>query len=237
MKNKVGDNISMVTSGWTFKDIDKKFDQHIIRSVPFYLELHKIALKLSEFFIYDKTKILDIGCSTGTLLIDLSKKYPKKNYTLKFIGIDPVQSMIKNAKLKSNDKRVKFIKKSIFDIKSSNFNYITAILTLQFIHPSKRQGAYHKIYNSLKIGGGFFIFEKTRAENAKNEEINIGIYNDFKRENGFSEKEINQKALSLRGKMECNSPNENVKLLKKSGFRKIFKVFKWFGFEGVLCIK
>lgn len=237
MKSKVGDNISMVTSGWTFDDIDKKFDQHIIKSVPFYLELHKITLKLSEFFISDKTKILDVGCSTGTLLIDLSKKYPKKNYNLELIGIDPVQSMIKNAKLKNKDKRVKFYKKSIFDIKSINFDYITAILTLQFIHPAKRQKAYDKIYNSLNVGGGFFIFEKIRAEYAKNEEINVGVYNDFKRENGFSEKEINQKALSLRGKMECNSPNENIKLLKNSGFKKIYKIFKWFGFEGVLCIK
>ncbi len=237
MRNKVGDNISMVTSGWTFNDIDKKFDRHIIKSVPFYLELHKIALKLSEFFISDKTKILDIGCSTGTLLIDLSKKYPKKNYNLEFLGIDPVQSMIKNAKIKNKDKRIKFSKKSVFDIKSSGFNFITAILTIQFIHPSKRQKAYNIIYKSLNVGGGFFIFEKTRAEYAKNEEINVGVYNDFKRENGFSEKEINQKALSLRGKMECNSPYENTLLLKNAGFKKIFKIFKWFGFEGVLCIK
>jgi len=237
MKSKVGDNISMVTSGWTFNDIDKKFDQHIIKSVPFYLELHKIALKLSEFFISNQTRILDIGCSTGTFLIDLSKKYPKKSYNLKFLGIDPVQSMIKNAKLKNKDKRIKFLKRSIFEIKSSNFDYITAILTLQFIPLSQRQKAYDIIYKSLNVGGGFFIFEKTRAEYAKNEEINVGVYNDFKRENGFSEKEINQKALSLRGKMECNSPNENMIFLKNSGFKKIFKVFKWFGFEGVLCIK
>ena len=84
MKNKVGDNISMVTSGWSFNDIEKKFDKHIIKSVPFYSEFHNIALKLSEFFIIDNTNILDIGCSTGTFLIDLSKKYPKKKLQYKF---------------------------------------------------------------------------------------------------------------------------------------------------------
>ena len=63
------------------------------------------------------------------------------------------------------------------------------------------------------MGGGLIIFEKVRAAHSKNEEINVGAYNDFKRSNGFSEKEINQKALSLRGKMECYTPEENSKLL------------------------
>ena len=237
MKYKVGDNISMVTSGWSFNDIEKKFDKHIIKSVPFYSEFHNIALKLSEFFIIDNTNILDIGCSTGTFLIDLSKKYPKKNYNINFIGIDPVASMVKNANKKNKDKRVKFIKKSIFDIKRKKFNFISAILTLQFIAPAQRQKAYNNIYKCLNVGGALVIFEKTRAEYSKHEEINIGVYNDFKRTNGFSEKEINQKALSLRGKMECFTPNENSKLLRNSGFTKIFKIFKWFGFEGILCIK
>ena len=100
MKKKVGDKISMVTSGWSFDHINKKFDKHILRSVPFYEEFHRISLKLSEFFIGEKTSILDIGCSTGTLLNDFSSKYPKKNYKIEFIGIDPVSSMIKAAKKK-----------------------------------------------------------------------------------------------------------------------------------------
>tara|TARA_B100000780_G_C21092595_1_gene440403 strand:+ start:289 stop:1002 length:714 start_codon:yes stop_codon:yes gene_type:complete len=237
MKNKVGNNISMVTSGWSFNSIEKKFDKHILKSVPFYNQFHEISLKLSEFFITDDAKILDIGCSTGTFLIDLSKKYPKKNYKINFLGIDPVSSMIKNAKSKNKDSRIKFLKKSIFDLKKKNYTFISAILTLQFISPSQRQKAYTIIYKSLNVGGGLIIFEKVRAAHSKNEEINVGAYNDFKRSNGFSEKEINQKALSLRGKMECYTPEENTKLLKNAGFSKIFRIFKWFGFEGVLCIK
>ena len=176
MKKKVGDKISMVTSGWSFDHINKKFDKHILRSVPFYEEFHRISLKLSEFFIGEKTSILDIGCSTGTLLNDFSSKYPKKNYKIEFIGIDPVSSMIKAAKKKNKDKRVKFITKSLLDTNFKNFDFITSVLTIQFIHPSKRQNAYKKIYHSLKKGGAFLVFEKIRAENSKFEDINTGIY-------------------------------------------------------------
>ena len=178
MKKKVGDKISMVTSGWSFDHINKKFDKHILRSVPFYEEFHRISLKLSEFFIGEKTSILDIGCSTGTLLNDFSSKYPKKNYKIEFIGIDPVSSMIKAAKKKNKDKRVKFITKSLLDTNFKNFDFITSVLTIQFIHPSKRQNAYKKIYHSLKKGGAFLVFEKIRAENSKFEDINTGIYFD-----------------------------------------------------------
>ena len=121
--------------------------------------------------------------------------------------------------------------------KFHNLDFITSILTIQFIHPAKRQEAYKKIYNSLKKGGAFLIFEKVRAENSKFEDINTGVYFDYKRLNGFSEDEINQKALSLRGKMECFTPSENITFLKKSGFSKVSNVFKWFCFEGNLCIK
>ena len=83
-RKKVGDRISMVTSGWSFDHLNKKFDSHIIRSVPFYSEFHKISLKLSEFFIGENTIFLDIGCSTGTLLKDFSKKYSAKEYDICF---------------------------------------------------------------------------------------------------------------------------------------------------------
>ena len=140
-------------------------------------------------------------------------------------------------KKKNLDKRVKLYQKSLLDLKFKNVDFITSILTMQFIHTSKRQKAYEIIFKSLKKGGAFLVFEKIRAENSKFEDINTGVYFDFKRSNGFSEEEINQKALSLRGKMECFTSNENTKYLKKAGFSKISNVFKWFCFEGKLCIK
>ena len=69
MKKKVGDKISMVTSGWSFDHINKKFDKHILRSVPFYEEFHRISLKLSEFFIGEKTSILDIFFFTAFFIL------------------------------------------------------------------------------------------------------------------------------------------------------------------------
>jgi len=237
-KQSVGNNISMVTSNWNFENIENTFDNHINKSIPFYQETHKIALKCSEFFNTQDSFFLDIGCSTGTLIKKFRRKYDKKNFNIKFLGLDTVPSMIKKAKKNNKDKRVNFMLKSIIDFKpKKNFNYITSIFTLQFINAKERQKAYDKIYSIISNGGAFVIFEKVLANNSKYQDIFNGVYNDFKRDNNFSEKEISLKSLSLRGKLDTFTSKENSNCLKKAGFRKISVIFKWFCFEGYLCVK
>jgi len=237
VKKKVDNNISMVTSGWSFANIEKKFDNHIKKSIPYYEDIHNITIKISEFFNIDHSIFLDIGCSTGTLLKKFAKKYPKKNYKTKFIGIDSVASMIKEAKRINHDNRIKYINKSIENTNLKDINFISSIFTIQFVPLSKRQKIFNKIYKSLNKGGAFIMFEKVKAENGYLQEIYDGIYEDFKLQNHFTESEIIQKSLSLRGKMITNTSQENIEHLKKSGFKKINRIFKWFCFEGICCIK
>ena len=58
MKNKykklVGDNIKTEDSNWKFSgDVVDKFDEHVKKSVPLYLEGHKLTCNLSKFFVKD----------------------------------------------------------------------------------------------------------------------------------------------------------------------------------------
>ena len=63
------------------------------------------------------------------------------------------------------------------------------------------------------------------------------IYNEFKIRNGYSFDEIVTKTRSLKGKLEPFSTNGNIEMLNRAGFKDINVVFKWFCFEGFLCIK
>ena len=69
---------------------------------------------------------------------------------------------------------------------------------MQFIHPSSRQNVFNKIYNSLEWGGAFIFFEKVRANDARFQDYQNQLYNDFKLLNGFKESEIINKTRSLR---------------------------------------
>ena len=158
-KIKVGDNIKSMNANWSFAgNTADNFDKHIKRSVPLYNLSHDIALKLSDFFLSEKTNIYDLGCSTGTFLNLISKRHSNRKH--QFIGIDEIKKMCIIAKRKNyKSKNLKFINSKIEKIKFKNSSFITSFFTIQFVHPSKRQMIFNKIYRSLSWGGCFLLFE------------------------------------------------------------------------------
>ena len=224
---------------WSFGgSVPKKFEKHIENSVPFYNEGHLIIKELSDFFLFDKSLCYDIGCSTGNLLIKISKYSNKKN--LKFIGLEINNDMLKFCKknIKKNNVSNISVKKS--DIKLINLkknNLIISYYTMQFIHPSFRQKIFDKIYNSLNWGGAFIIFEKIRGNDARFDNILNSLYVDFKEKNKFFPKEILNKSKSLRGVLEPFSDKGNIGYLKRAGFKDIQTIFHYLCFKGYLCIK
>ena len=114
---------------------------------------------------------------------------------------------------------------------------ITSFYTIQFIHPSKRQKIFNKIYKSLNWGGAFIFFEKVRAPDARFQDILSQMYQDYKIDQGYSADEIVSKSRSLKGVMEPFSSKANVELLKRAGFKDIISIMKFLCFEGWLAIK
>ena len=104
------------------------------------------------------------------------------------------------------------------------------------MRPRIRQNAYNKVYKSLNWGGGFIIFEKVRAPDARFQDMMTQVYNEFKLKNQFTLKIIN-KSKSLKGVLEPFSSNENIRFLKRAGFKDVMTIFKYITFEGVLAIK
>ncbi len=191
------------------------------------------------FFLEEKTKIIDIGCSTGTFLQKLIMRHKKVSRfkNIKLIGIDNEKDMITKSKKKISYKNLKFINKSVFQTKLNNSCIISSFYTMQFIHVSKRQKLINKIFKSLNWGGAFFMVEKVRASDARFQDIMNQVYIDFKKDMKFSDKEIVNKSRSLKGVMEPFSSQGNIDLLKRAGFKDILTVFKYGFFEGFLAIK
>ena len=85
------------SGAWNFKkEVAKNFEDHINKSVPLYNEGHRLILKLSDFFLKEKSICYDIGCSTSNLLIALSKYTNKSN--VKFVGFDNEKHIIEESK-------------------------------------------------------------------------------------------------------------------------------------------
>ena len=235
---KVDKKILKKNSNWNFRgNVFKYFDKHINKSIPLYKESQQLYLNLSDFFIQDKARIIDLGSSTGTFLEQLYVRHNKNQKKLKFIGVDNTSEMINFCKRKYKSKKILFQKKDVLKVNLSNTCIISSFYTIQFISPKKRQILINKIYKSLNWGGAFFFIEKVRGSDARFQDILTQIYNEFKLTQGFSSEEIIGKSRSLKGVMEPFSTLGNIQMLKRSGFKDIMTIFKYGSFEGFLAIK
>jgi len=237
MKKNVGSKIKSSNANWSFDGkVPKLFDTHVKKSIPLYEWSHQIGLEISDFFIKKNSLCYDIGCSTGTFL----KKAASRNLNkkAKFIGIDEINNMIKLAKVNcKNHKNVKFLNKNLLKVNFKKSDFITSYYTIHFTKPSERQKIFDKIYKSLNWGGAFLLFEKVRAPDARFQDITSLIYNEFKLSNGFTSNEIIEKSRSLKGILDPFSSNENIKFLKRSGFKDFMTIFKFITFEGFIAVK
>ena len=238
----VGDNIRMTNASWNFDHgVASVFAQHARRSIPFYEEGHKLIVRLSDFFIYNDSICYDLGCSIGELTRLLAQHNAHKP-AARFVGVDGSQEMIEQAQQAlSADQtacaQIEFCHENILEYSYAPSDLIVSYYTLQFVRPSEKQRLVDLVYQTLKWGGGFLLFEKVRACDARFQDMMTALYTDYKLEQGFAGEEIVSKARSLKGVLEPFSTAGNLEMLKRSGFVDVISVFKYTCFEGFLAIK
>ncbi len=230
--------IKAKNSSWHFgKNVPKKFDTHIKKSVPYYEDMHQLITNLSDFFLKKDSLCYDLGSSTGTLINKISTRHPEKK--IKFYGVEIEKNMIRQAKkIKNKSKnKINYLNRDLIKLKIKKNDMIISCYTIQFIEPKFRQNVIDKIYKSLNWGGAFVIFEKIRASDPRFQDIFTQLYLDFKLKKKFTEKEIINKSRSLKGVLEPFSEFGNLGLLKRAGFVDIIPIMQWMSFKGFLCIK
>ena len=134
-------------------------------------------------------------------------------------------------KKNSGIKKIKIINKKIQNLQLEKCSFLTSFYTIQFINPSIRQNIFNKIFKSLRWGGGFLLFEKVRAPDARFQDMMSQIYIEYKIDQKYTPEEILSKSMSLKGVLEPFSTNANIQMMKRAGFKDISTVFKFLNFE------
>ncbi len=210
------------------EEVASVFDDMIGRSVPFYKENLQLVRDILVKELPQNAKALDLGCSTGSLLIDLAKKRPD----LKLAGIDSSEAMIKRAQKKAAAFGVKIVFE-LGDILTTPFGRCDAIVsnyTLQFVRPLKREKLVKKIADALGEGGVFVFSEKIVSEDKRLGKELVDIYYDFKKKQGYSEYEIAQKREALENVLIPYSLQENMEMVQNAGFSFVEPIFRWANF-------
>ena len=218
------------------EEVASVFDDMLDRSVPFYKEMQRLSIVFANNFLENGSKVYDLGCSTGTTLIELSKNC---NKILNLIGIDNSEAMLERAskKAKAFGVDIKFICSDIFDVNLKGAKAVFSNYTLQFIRPLQREKLIKKIYDSLEDGGIFIFSEKLVSQNSILNKQFIDEYYSFKKTQGYSEFEISQKREALENVLIPYTEDENNKMIKDAGFSHCEMVFKWVNFATFIAIK
>ena len=174
--------------------------------------------------------IYDLGCSTGTLLLEIYQKAPS---FYKLIGIDNSEAMLKRASKKAAayQANIDFILADILDYEFNRCDAFLSSYTLQFIRPIKREKLLQKIYNSLNKNGIFIFSEKIISEDKELNKVMKDIYFNFKKTQGYSDFEIMQKREALENVLIPYSLKENEEIIKGIGFEIFDIIFKFNNFS------
>ncbi|NPA55603.1 MAG: carboxy-S-adenosyl-L-methionine synthase CmoA [Epsilonproteobacteria bacterium] len=217
------------------QDVADVFDDMIDRSVPFYKENLNLSIDIISNYLLPNDKVVDLGCSTATFLINLANKQPD----LQLIGIDSSQAMIQKAqqKAKAFGVDITFWQQDFFDATFTNTKLIVANYTLQFVRPIKREKLIQKIYNSLSDNGVFLMSEKLISSDKRLNKILIDEYYNYKKQKGYSQYEIAKKREALENVLIPYTQSENEEMLLNSGFRYVEVIFRWCNFATFIAFK
>ncbi|QKF59876.1 carboxy-S-adenosyl-L-methionine synthase CmoA [Aliarcobacter lanthieri] len=218
------------------EEVASVFDDMLNRSVPFYKQMQKLSISFANNFLEENSKVYDLGCSTASTLIELSKS---SQYNLSLVGIDNSKAMLERASKKSKafGVEIEFLNADIFDVDLKDAKVVLSNYTLQFIRPLNREKLVKKIYDSLEDNGVFIFSEKLVSQNSFLNKQFIDEYYSFKKTQGYSEFEISQKREALENVLIPYTEDENKRMIKDAGFKHCETVFKWVNFALFIAIK
>jgi tRNA (cmo5U34)-methyltransferase len=219
------------------EEVAAVFDDMLSRSVPFYKESQNITEFFALKHLGENSIMYDLGSSTASLLINISKKLTCKS-TL--VGLDNSDAMLEQARKKCaalGVNNIELFNADILEYEYKEADVFVSNYTLQFIRPLVREELVKKIAHSLKQDGVFIFSEKVISHEPKLNKDLIECYYDFKKEQGYSEFEISQKREALENVLVPYSEDENIKMAKNCGFSHCEAVFRWANFATFIAIK
>ena len=126
--------------------------------LPFKILRKKVIVRINK--LNPTGRLFDVGCGSGNLIIEISKKLPH----LELIGMDISAEMLDRAKLRAVEKQKKIefkegsVEKLPFTDKSIDF----IVSTFSLHHWINPQKAFQEIYRVLKKDGAALIFDFRR---------------------------------------------------------------------------
>mgnify|MGYP003578505516 FL=1 len=218
------------------------FDDMVSRSVPHYTELqHMLADLAAQFLPEENGLVCDLGCSTGTT-IELLARHPRVPQSTRFLGLDNAPDMLDRARAKLephvDSGRVTLLEADLnAGVDLPHCHVVLMNWTLQFVRPLHRESVIRHVAGRLECPGALLLSEKVLVSNSMLNRAYIELYLRYKKSNGYSDEEIQRKREALENVLVPYRVDENIEMLRRSGFATVDVFFRWFNFASFVALK
>jgi tRNA (cmo5U34)-methyltransferase len=209
-----------------FGSMAESYDSLIHRAVPRYDEM---IARLLDYLPRDPRRVLELGCGTGNLSLQLAKTFPRAELTLvdgSAEMISLVRSRIDESRSGSNP-RVAYVEARFeaLDLPPRSFDLVVSSISL---HHVKDKAALYQLIRALVPATGRFCFaDQIRGEPESNHRVNWDRWLDFCREPGHCTQEEIESLLDHAAAHDHYAPlSEHIALLSASGFTEIDCVWR-----------
>jgi tRNA (cmo5U34)-methyltransferase len=207
------------------------FPDMIRRSVPGYETVIPLTGLIAARHLGDGGTAYDLGCSLGATSQALLACTTAPN--VEVIGIDKSAPMIDGANRANTDPRARFVEQDINDVDVAGAQVVILNFVLQFIDPGRRDALMQRLCAAMGDGGLLVLSEKVRNPDAALQAFYDTTHLAWKRANGYSDLEINQKRTALEKVMLVDTEEGHHKRLSAAGFarhQQWYRCMNWVSF-------
>jgi len=228
---------------WAFDDeVTRVFDDMLARSIPQYDVMRETVFRLADDFLESGTGLsgcIDIGASRGEALAGLVRKYGAIRH---FVAAEVSPPML----VALRERFAGMIEAGVVEVLDHDLRdgfpprrarVVLAVLTMMFVPIEHRAKLVVGAYESLEAGGAMIVVEKITASNPYADALLAANYREFKKRSGYSDDEIDRKALALEGVLVPATADWNESLLRGAGFDIVEPIWRWYNFAGWVAIK
>ena len=210
-----------IKTKFNFSNVDD-FDNHIKLSIPNFFTLDSIFSSITYEYAQPESIVLDLGCSTGRFLHNLTK-LPDTEY----VGCDLVN--FKNRRQSFSYHQLD-VEESLKKYLNKNVSCLICMFTLQFLGKSKRQRVLELLNNYIEQGTVLLISEKVFLDNTRLQTLIHRMHIQEKRLH-FTDKQILDKDNQLSVSMYCKTEKElETELQYLGNFTKVWQSYNFMGY-------
>lgn len=217
------------------QQVARVFDDMIHRSVPGYDLLVRLIALYADVFVQEHSRVYDLGCSTGIVTRVIDQQTVDRACSI--IAVDNSPAMIDRCRQLEQSGRIEWRCSDIENSSVEQASLVVLNLTLQFVPKSNRVDLLRGIFNGLLPGGALILTEKVEDDRPEVQDAMDGLYQGFKKIQGYSDLEIANKRNALDKVLLPETRSTHRQRLQECGFDQVIEVFHCFNFVSYLAVK